>query len=98
MLVSLKKLPHAHELIAVLLQNITVLVLKLVADSGPGLNIVKVVEKIEGAGSGVEVLAEGAVDERDGLIFDTVDGAGEVFEGSLPVLLVLRQEDVVDEV
>lgn len=72
--------------------------LKLVADSGPCFDIVEVVEKVEGASSGVQVLTEGAVDERNGFVLDTVDSTCEVLESSFPVLLVLRKEDVVYEV
>ena len=71
--------------------------LELITNIGPGLDIVEVVEKVEGTCSRVEVLLESVIDQVNGLLLNCLHGAFEILVARIPVLLVGWEEDVSEE-
>lgn len=81
----------------VLSEHIFVLALELVSNASPRVNIIEVVEQVEGSGSGVELTAEGPGNQADRVVLNVVYGGQECLEVAFPVFLDLWQKDVVDE-
>lgn len=76
---------HLAQFSLVPLQHVLVLVGKLFFDGLPCLDVLEVVEQVEGANGGVELLLEGGVDQLHRLLLNGLNLGVEVVEGLSPL-------------